>query len=71
MVLSKFTEILQIQILFMGSNLRQNPTKSLFGGEFCIMTKMCLAVYFKMDVHACVQCTPTYLSYPPGPLSQE
>ena len=37
--------------LFRGSNLRQNLC---LGGEFCIMTKMCLGVYFKTFVHACV-----------------
>ena len=31
--------------LFRGSNLRQNPTKTLFRGEFCILTKMCLEGY--------------------------
>ena len=36
--------------LFRGSNLRQNPC---LGGDFCILTKMCLGVYFK-TIHTCV-----------------
>ena len=43
--------------IFRGSNLRQNPTKSVFRGDFCIMTKMCLGANFK-SVHTCVH-TPT------------
>ena len=40
--------------LFRESNLRQNPTKSLFMGDFCIMTEMYLGVYLKTVVHTCV-----------------
>ena len=37
--------------LFRGSNLRQSPC---LGGDFCILTYMCLGGYFKTYVHSCV-----------------
>ena len=50
--------------LFRGSNLRQNPC---LGGEFCILTKMCLGVNLKTFVHACLhpcisECAPPRVS---------
>ena len=47
--------------LFRGSNLGQNSIKS----DFCIITKMCLGVYFKTINCSCM-CTPSYLSTPLG-----
>ena len=41
----------RLKLIWKGSNLRQNPCS---GGEFCILTKMCLGVYFKTFVNACV-----------------
>ena len=51
--LSKFTNSSDSN-LFRGSNLRQYPTKSLFRGDFYMMIKRCLGVYFKTVVRTCV-----------------
>ena len=41
------------------------PQNPCLGGEFCILTKMCLGVYFKTFVHACVYLH-IWVSGPPG-----
>ena len=40
--------------LFRGPIWDKIPQNSCLGGEFCILTKMCLGVYFKTIVQACV-----------------
>ena len=54
LVLSKFTQILQTQTYLWGQiwgKIQQNPC---LRDDFCTMTKMCLGIYFKTVVHACV-----------------
>ena len=51
--------------LFRGQIWNKIPQiKSLFGVEFCILTKMCLGVYFKIFVQACVHM---HMWVPPYP----
>ena len=49
---------------FWGSNMKQNPC---LGVDFCIMTKMCLGVYFKTAVHTCVHLHIS--EWPPGTIA--
>ena len=44
----------------------KSELKSLFRGEFCIMTKMCLGIYFKplfTHVYTCISEWPPWGAY--------
>ena len=53
-VLSKLNSNSLDSNLFRGQIWDKIPHKPCLGGEFCILTKMFLGVYFKTFVHACV-----------------
>ena len=64
MVLSKFTQNSLDTNLFRGSNLRQNPAKSLFRGRILHLDLHAFRGIFQNLCSG--MCIPAYLSGPPG-----